>query len=249
MVTNGTQPQVEEVDAETWMSGFLTDWHQGEHVCIIGPTGTGKTTIAHTILDARDYVCVLAVKRSDDTLDRFRKGNDYGRARYKIIKKWPPVYTAHKVILWIKPASLTTADLRKQAVAIHAALSSMYVAGGWCIYFDEAGYIAGELGLGHQLGILLNQGRSSHITVVATMTRPTSMIARVPKESLNQARHRLIFRYENEDEIKACARVADMPWKKLQELMSLLRTDPGKGYSDFLYIGKGKVLIVRNTKR
>lgn len=238
MVTNHLtmqNTQLPTISKDEWLAAFKQNWRQGEHVLILGPTGTGKTTIALSVLSVRDYVCVIAVKRKDETLDLFKK------QRYKVIEKWPPDYTSHKVIFWKRPKSLTD-DLLTQARAIHGALSQMYLSGGWCIYLDEAGYIAGTLGLGRDIGVLLNQGRSAYLSIVVTMTRPSSVVARVPKEALNQPRHKLIFRYVDEVEIKACAGIIGMNWRKMLDIQQSL------GKHDFVYLREQDAVIVRNTQ-
>jgi len=236
--------QQNEMDIKEWYTSFSQVWKQGEHVGIIGSTGTGKTTVAQVLLDTRTYVCVLAVKRKDETLERFKNGWKYGLSQYKVITQWPPDYPFHKVVLWIKPKDIS--DGKHQAERLYKALNTIYLDGGWCLYFDEAGFIAGSLGLGQALGVLLNQGRSAGISVVVTMTRPTSMIARVPKEALNQPRHKLIFKYENLDEIKACATICDIPWRDMLALQHLLEFHGNKRFSDFLCISNGTITLVRN---
>lgn len=238
------QTQIQEISSTEWLTEFSYNWYQGEHVVILGPTGTGKTHFAQPIVDIREYVCVLALKPRDETLERFRDGHKYGYEQYKIIKRWPPDYGDNRVIYWEKPEGLDT--LREQAERVHAALNTMYREGGWTIFIDEAGYLAGTLGLGRAVGVLLNQGRSSRISVVLCVTRPTSVIARVPKEAFSQPRHKIIFKYENRDELKAAAQVADMPQKDLEQYTNQLNTYFPKGYTDFIYIGKGKTYIVRN---
>jgi hypothetical protein len=239
-----TQTDIQEISSEKWLLEFGASWYQGEHVVILGPTGTGKTYFAQPIVDIREYVCVLALKPRDETLERFRDGHKYGYERYKIIKKWPPDYGDNRVIYWEKPGGLEA--LGKQATRVHTALNTMYQEGGWTVFIDEAGYLAGTLGLGKAVGVLLNQGRSSRISVVLCVTRPTSVIARVPKEAFSQPRHKLIFRYENRDELKAAAQVADMSQKDLEKYTDMLQTHHPRGYTDFLYVGKGKTQIVRN---
>jgi len=240
-----TPQTFQETTALEWLNHFKEEWQQGEHVVICGPTGTGKTYFAQPIVDIRDHVCVLAVKPRDETLERFQNGYKYGYKRYKLTRHWPPGYSDdQKYIYWEKPEGIDR--IEEQSKKIHAALNRMYREGGWTIYFDEAGYISGTLGLGRALGVLLNQGRSSGISVVVTVTRPTSMIAKVPKEAFSQPRHKIIFKYENRDEMKAAAQVADMGIKELEEYQNALETYYPKGYSDFLYIGKGKTMIIRN---
>jgi hypothetical protein len=235
---------VHEISSREWLTLFKAEWHQGEHVVILGPTGTGKTYFSQPILDIREYVCVLAVKPRDDTLERFRDGWQYGYKQYSVIKKWPPPHGYNRVVYWEKPKGIDKTV--EQAQHIHKALDIMYRQGSWTIYFDDAGYIAGTLGLGRALGVLLNQGRSSHLNIVVVVQRPTSVVARVPKEAFSQPRHKLLFKYENRDELKAAATVADMDVYQLQEWMRELQTYPPQGYSDFIYAGKGKTFIVRN---
>ncbi len=237
MVTMLEPQQISEQSVGEWFDFLRRIWKQGQHMLLCGPTGTGKTTVASDILDIRDWVCVLAVKKRDETLEQFK------RQGYQVIKKWPPEYYQQRVIYWEKPQSLSD-DLRKQAVALHNALNEIYLAGGWCVYFDEAGYIAGQLGLGRDLGVLLNQGRSNYLSVVATVTRPSSVIARIPRETLNQPRHKIIFKYTEETDIKACADIAGINWKIMKTYMDALRVY-GKGHTDFLYIGQ-EIIIVRN---
>jgi energy-coupling factor transporter ATP-binding protein EcfA2 len=240
-------PHLNEIDKETFFSRMEYDWVQGEHLLLAGPTGTGKTTAAHRLLDIRDDVCVLAVKPKDETLDRFKAGHLYGRRPFKVIKSWPPDYVIRRVILWIKPKSID--DTTAQSIKIYKGLNDMYRSGGWCIYFDEAGYTAGSLGLAQALGVLLNQGRSSKISVAATVTRPRSMIARVPVEALNQCRHIILFKYIDLDEIKACAKIAGINGHLMEAHMTALKWYPAKDgtkYSDFLYINNNQVVIVRN---
>jgi hypothetical protein len=239
------QTELQEISSDEWLKEFCDSWYQGEHVVILGPTGTGKTFHVQPILECRgDHTCIIALKPRDDTLERFRHGHNYGYKRYHIIKKWPPQYGVRPVIYWEKPGGLE--DLQEQGKRVHKALNQMYREGGWTIFIDEAGYMAGTLGLGKAIGVLLNQGRSSRISVVLCVTRPTSVIARVPKEAFSQPRHKLIFKYENADELKAAAQVADMSQKQLEVYQKELNTYHPKGFTDFLYIGKGKVQIVRN---
>lgn len=259
MVTMQTRQQqntlpLTELSFHDWLAQFKREWLQGEHVAIIGQTGTGKSRLAQSILDIRTYVCVLAIKREDETLERFRDGSKYGHASYKVITSWPPDYPNKKVILWVKPRSLKAKDIHEQAVRVHDALNRMYLSGGWCIYLDEAGYLAGVLGLSSAIGILLNQGRSAYISVVATMTRPSSLVARIPREALTQVRHHLVFRYTDEGEMKKCADVVGISLARMRSLQAELQlyTDTEHGnsrYSDFLHIHEGQVTLVRNTHK
>src|SRR5512142_7809 len=77
---------------------------QGDHVSILGPTGTGKTHIALELAELRDYSLVIATKPHDplieETLRRgyyrvsteeLRKGVDHvdGRPLHRRMVYWP----------------------------------------------------------------------------------------------------------------------------------------------------------------
>src|SRR5437660_38183 len=51
----------------TW---FRRTWRQGEHVSLIGPTGSGKTTLGIHLIALRPYVTAFAVKPQDDTMHK-----------------------------------------------------------------------------------------------------------------------------------------------------------------------------------
>jgi energy-coupling factor transporter ATP-binding protein EcfA2 len=237
-----------EQSKEQWLATMKKQWIQGEHVALIGPTGTGKTSLAHPLLEIRDYVCILALKKKDETLDRFKQGPQWGFSRYKVIDYWPADYPTKRVVFWPKPKDLGAGD--NQSERVYKVFNYIYIAGGWCLFIDDAGYVAGSLGLGRALGTLLNQGRSANISIMAAMTRPSSVIAQVPKEAFNQCRHVLIFRYSDEREIKTCASIAGVPFKDMVRYQEALQWRIGRGgkrYSDFLSCYDGKVTIVRNA--
>jgi hypothetical protein len=244
MSTTQPQTEVKEISKSEWLALFESSWFQGEHVVLAGPTGTGKTYFVQPMLEMRGFVCVLALKPKDDTLDRFLDSHKYGYKEYKVLKKWPPIYGSNRFIYWEKPEGLK--KLQEQSQRVHTALNEMYREGGWCIFIDDTGYLTGTLGLGRAVGVLLNQGRSSGLSIVIGVQRATSVVARVPKEAFSQPRHKLVFKYENRDEMKAVAQVVDMDVKTLETYMGMLNSYYPKGYSDFLYVGKGKTYIVRN---
>src|ERR1700755_1158742 len=75
-------------------------WKQGEHVTLIGFTGSGKTETLIRLIGIRSNVVVFGTKRKDSTLDQLLKSG------YKRIKSWAqmpmtdrgPLY--RNVILW-----------------------------------------------------------------------------------------------------------------------------------------------------
>jgi hypothetical protein len=215
---------------------MATVWLQGEHIALIAQTGTGKTTLASKILSIRSYPVVLAVKRRDESLLLFEQEG------YKTISKWPPERAFHKIVLWFKPDSLSD-DLAAQAKRIHRAFNDMYLAGGYAIYLDEVGYLSGTLRLGRDIGVLMSQGRSNNLSIIAGMQRPSSVVANVPKETFTQARHILIGKYTDELEQETSARIAGITRQNMLYYQENLLQYAG-GNTDFIYVGKHHIFIV-----
>src|SRR5260221_14055477 len=60
------------------------NWPQGEHVAVIGPIGSGKSTLMRSIMELRSWVVVLGSKKKDATYTR------YMECGYERIGSWPP---------------------------------------------------------------------------------------------------------------------------------------------------------------
>lgn len=174
-------------------------WHQGEHVTMIGPTGAGKTTLALDILDRRSWVCALATKPRDRTMDTLVR-----RHGWKLARTWRDVPApAHRsglrVVLW--PPYRTPADQADQAVLIDAALREMFAAGGWCVFADELFYLTRMLGLGPVLEAVWTQGRSIGLSLVGSTQRPRH----VPLLAYDQATHLFLWRDNDEQNLRRLA--------------------------------------------
>lgn len=186
----------------TWRE-FLDSfaWRQGEHVSLIGPTGSGKTTLALELLHRRDYVTVLGTKPKDSTLDKLVR-----RDNYELLRSWPrrgprtyrvrmsdgTERTRSSAVLW--PEFRAASDKQTQADVFGHALSEMFTAGSWCIFADEVFYLCKELGLEQHLTTIWTQGRSLGLSLVAGTQRP----AFVPLYMYDQATH--LFLWGDNDE-------------------------------------------------
>jgi type IV secretory pathway VirB4 component len=222
------------VDKTSWLTQMRANWMQGQHVCIIGKTGRGKTTLARDLLLCRDYVVALAVKRNDATMERFT--HDYG---YYLIKKWPPEYYMDRVVVWLRPTHL--GDVKAQAYDVHAVLDAVYVQGGYAVFLDDAGYIASVLKMKQALTVMLNQARSSFISTVAALTQPSSIAAQVPTETLRQVAYHIIFPFRNLKDIKIIADIISQDWHDVQAWFAAMAPH------DFLVVHEDEIVIVRNT--
>lgn len=177
---------------------FRASWAQGEHVSYIGPTGSGKTTLALAILPIRSWVLALATKPKDKTMDRLHNAE-----RWPITQEWPPksraARSASRVILW--PPFRRPEDVRVQQYVMHKAIVEAFTSGGWTIFADELFYLCKYLGLQRTLEMVWTQGRSVGITLVGGTQRP----AHVPLLAYDQATHLFFWRDNDETNLRRIA--------------------------------------------
>jgi hypothetical protein len=156
-------------------------WIPGEHVAIIGDTGTGKTyMMAKGLLRLRNYVVVLKTKSDDDEqtkwdgFHRIRKAKGMQNERYSRF--------------------LLDPEYRMQAVEGWNMAERVWRQGSWTVVFDEEWY-AEKIGLTPQIERLLTQTRSMRVSVVCGQQRPVGNSRFV----ISQATHVFCFRVEGRD--------------------------------------------------
>lgn len=155
-------------------------WKQGEHVIIVGDTGSGKTYLESKLLDLRDHTIVVKTKPDDIKFPGYKKVRKY------------------KDLLDLKTTKFVL-DSGFDPVLQHNNIANMIALAwkqeGWTIAVDETYYWTSVLKLEKQLNMLLTQGRSKHLTLVVGMQRP----AWISRFALSQATHAFIFRCEGRD--------------------------------------------------
>lgn len=189
-----TVANLPEVQTLSW-SEFLDtfEWYQGEHLTLIGPTKSGKTTLARELLKrarrlgTHPYQIITATKRRDEILDTFKPEGFIKMPQWQVhdAEVYPKVMLA--------PPLRSASQKHKQAEALREGLTSIYQQGGWLVLLDELKHIAGYLKLEPEVELLLHQGRSAGITVVSAVQRPRH----VPLMAYDQADH--IFMWESRD--------------------------------------------------
>ena len=232
---------METISLNQFLAWLRNNWEQGEHLVLVGTTGSGKTRLESQVLECRDYVVVFALKRYDDTLKVFTQDIlPTMKEKYHLYKSWPPLYSHNHVVLWLRPMSLD--DIPKQREEFKVALQKVYLSGGWTVALDDAGYASGFLKAAQDMGVLLNQGRSSKLFIVPVIQQPHSVIARIPSETLRQTRHKILFDFsKNKTEVKACAEIVGIEPREMEYQMRQL-----KKYS-FLYYGeRGEFHVTQN---
>lgn len=198
-------------------------WRQGEHVCLVGPTGCGKTTLTNQLIPYRKYEIFLGSKRVDDTQDELRQMGFHVAKDAEIIhpdvsRRW-----------YIKPSFSPKLDADGLAeanrVIFREALMRAYREGGWAIFIDEGRYISDHLNLKKEVVLLLTQGRSQGNSVVIGTQRPRF----VPLEAYDQATH--LFFWKDPD-LQNVQRIAEMAGVNKRHAATMVAD---LNYHEFLY--------------
>jgi len=159
--------------------GLPVRWRQGEHVAVVGRTGSGKTYLIGKLTALRQYVVIFRTKP-----DR------------KI--KFPGFVTVRRAAAmdhWRSERLLLEPDYRRQAVEGYGMLERAWRDGGWTIVVDENWYAEKLLGLQSYVIRLLTQGRSKDISIVVGMQRPVD----ITRFALSEITHLFVFRCEGRD--------------------------------------------------
>lgn len=174
-------------------------WKQGEHVIVIGDTGSGKTYLFSKLLELRDHVIVVKTKPDDVKFPGYEKIKEYGK------------------IMNLKSSKFVLdAGFNPKLQRYHVGnlINLAWGQEGWTIGVDEAYYWTQILKLETQMNMLLTQGRSKHLTIVVGMQRP----AWISRFALSQATHAFIFRCEGRDVISLSQALSPKIAKPVEDL-------------------------------
>ena len=222
---------------------YVLSWKQGQHIGLIGPTESGKSTLTFSILPDREYVTFFATKPADPVLDQFATQGGYERT-----PTWPPVRRkwwggkrparadeSPRRLLWPGAANLDSISVQRRQ--FHKATSDIYSEGGWTVVWDEFWMMCQILKMEQHARILLQQARSNDISFVMGAQRPS----RIPLELYDQATHLAFFRDNDEVNLK---RISGVGW---------LASGPIRGFvsnlnpHQILYINTRKGWMYRTT--
>lgn len=215
----------------TWDQAYAhlaENFEQGDHVAILGPTGTGKTHIALAVAELRSYVMLLACKPADPLIDEAVSRGYYlvptnklevpysdGVPYHKRVVYWPRMSTSRKAL---PNEALLEAERRMQKPLIAGALGYVRKNGHWCVVLDEGTWICRDLGLQRQVDSALTQFRTLKASVVVLGQRPAWMGRYV----LSQPTHLFVFQTSNSDDLKSLGDISGTDTKLVQSIVRSL---------------------------
>lgn len=152
-------------------------WKQGEHIAIVGRTGSGKTYLVSKLTQLRQYVVILRTKPDKNKFPNF-----------------VTVRHASAMQHWRSERILLEPEYRYQALEGYRMLEQSWQDGGWTVVIDENWY-AEQIGLKPYIIRGLTQGRSKDISMMVGMQRPVD----ISRFALSEITHLFVFRCEGRD--------------------------------------------------
>lgn len=215
---------VERVDYLKWRRGLV--WKQGQHLSIVGPTGSGKTRLMRHLVEMRSWALWLASKPKDPELDAMvRQG--WHRSRDGELDP----LDGSRVLVWPNwPRDEMNPD---HAPYWHRALNSAWSQRGWCVAIDEVSFAA-DMGLSPYLAQIWKQGRTLSLSMLTATQRP----AWVPRTMWSEASHLIFFRMNDQRDLDTVAQASSVSRSQVRDAALQLRQ------FEFIHASMGKLVIV-----
>lgn len=215
------QSEIAEQDwAEFWprfASSYKATRDDAQHVAILGPNGTGKTTLAMQIASLRPYVFVLAAKPRDREMLRMLKAGGY--------RPYPgaglPESGSGNRRCYLWPPNLGVRSRPHQRAVFAGALAQAFRVGVWHGLIDEGHYLAETLKLAPELKQALQMGRSNGHGIILAAQRP----AWLPRDVYSASTHLFLFGTNDAADLKSISGLNGVNDKTVRDCVATLGRD------------------------
>lgn len=189
-------PRIQTFTREDFLDDYWT-YKPGEHVTLLGPTGSGKTTLASELIrpvaSRRLPALILVIKPKDDIAEKlFVKG-----LRFRKVRGWPPFpqlwskAMPNGYVLWPrhtfdpdKDDPYLRREMRRAILAAYANKVPGKEPRGNILFADETWGLI-DLKLNREIVTVHTRGRSMGCGLWVSSQRPTY----IPLTSYSQAEH------------------------------------------------------------
>lgn len=177
---------------ETFQRRYVATRDQAQHVTILGPTGTGKSTLAMKVAELRPYMAVLAAKPRDKHMKQMlRQG---GFRKMDVL----PEAGAGVRRCYIWPPNRGPFDHDRMRSQFAGAFEHAYRVGVWHILVDEAHFMAHRLHLTEHIRDAYQMGRSNGHGIILAAQRP----AWLPRDIYSSADHLFLYGTNDSADLK-----------------------------------------------
>jgi hypothetical protein len=176
---------------------------QGQHVLIIGTTGSGKTVLLRELLKGRDFVVVLGTKNNDEELYPAFEAVGYDIVAPADFDPEPDRQDSHVIF---RPRVTGTGDSarKKRREAFETMLDEVFAAGNWTVAADELWTLTVLLGLSTNFEEFWSAGRSEGVTVYGATQEPVY----IPRLAFTASTHLFLFQNSDDERIKRIAQLS-----------------------------------------
>lgn len=188
---------------EKFRTEVVSKMKPGEHCCLIGPTGRGKSTLGMWLLQARPYVVVLDAKGGDDTLDR---------SGFEVVHEWPlrderaRVESGKPIRVILRPRSHTRDRLTEAHDLFQSCIERCLHSGHWTMYIDELRLTSEgrTIDLGPEIEVAYMTGRGRRVSFFSATQAPRW----IPKAAYDQSTHQFHWPISDRDAVKRQAEIS-----------------------------------------
>ena len=227
--------------AEFWpefCASYRATRDDAQHVAILGPNGTGKTTLAMQIATQRPYVFVLAAKPRDKHMAAMLKADGY--RKYLGAGLPESGSGTRRCYLWPPNVGVRSRGYQRQVFA--GALAQAFRVGVWHGLIDEAHYLAETLKLAPEIKQALQMGRSNGHGLILCAQRP----AWLPRDVYSASTHLFLFGTNDAADLKSISGLNGVNDRTVRDAVAMLGRD-----HHFLHVNTatGALTISRYEKR